>query len=132
MDLRPQIAQVVEDWARTEHRATYLPEPLHDRCKRNLVDQLETMLREVGISTVPQITPKVEAKPKRDPLGHDGDGRKGGSVKRASAGATEGATTEATNQAQETPANAGDAAEMEALKGKLRGNQKGKQKGNQK
>jgi hypothetical protein len=123
MDLRPQIAAVVDDWAKTEHRATFLPEPLHDRCKRSLVDRIETLLRDIGVSTVPQMTPKVEARPKRDPLDHDGDGRKGGSTKRA----TEGATNTASTSAPETPVNADDAEAMAALKGKLKGNRKGKQ-----
>lgn len=131
MDLRPQIAAVVDDWAKTEHRATFLPEPLHDRCKRSLVDRIETLLRDIGVSTVPQMTPKVEARPKRDPLDHDGDGRKGGSTKRATAGATEGATNTASTSAPETPANADDAEAMAALKGKLKGNQKGNRKGKQ-
>lgn len=66
MDLRPQIASLIDAWARDEHRATFLSEPLHDRCKRNLVDRLETLLRQTGVSTVPETTPVVAVPRKAD------------------------------------------------------------------
>lgn len=116
MDIRDDIAKVVDEWSTQELRETFLAERLHQLARRRLIDRIERMLRDKGVSTVPQTTPKVPPRIKEAlaPI-----------VEKIEA-AIEGASTGATTAPPAAPVDADDAAAMDALKGKLKGVVKGK------
>ena len=120
MDIRDDIAATVDAWARQAHGETYLSERLHPKARGWLIDHIETLLRNKGVSSVGHaqstavVKPAKVIKPAPEPVA-----------------ATERASTEASTEASkgpaEKPADIEPVPTMEELKGKLKGKKKGKQ-----